>query len=412
MTVGNWAGNIRFAASRLHQPSSVDELRRLVAAAPRIKALGTGHSFSRIADTAGELVSLAGLPATVEVDQERGTAKVPAGIRYGELAGQLHQAGYGLPGMASLPHISVAGACATATHGSGNRVGNLATAVSAVELVTADGSLVTLTRDDDRFAGAVVGLGALGVVTSLTLDLVPAFEVAQYVYDQLPYETLLEQPDEIFGTAYSVSVFTSWRHPYADQVWLKHREPWDAPQRWLGARRADGPRHPIAGMPAVNCTEQLGVPGPWYARLPHFRLEFTPSNGEELQSEYLIPREATAEALTAIHGIRDRIAPVLQICELRTVAADDLWLSMSYQRDSTAIHFTWVADPDAVAPVIAAIEERLAPFDPRPHWGKLFSVPPQVLAQRYPRLPDFAALVREFDPTGKFRNDFLDRYLP
>lgn len=411
MRLTNWAGNVTFAAPRVHRPSTVDELRRLVAGSPRIRALGTAHSFSRIADTAGELVSVAGLPATVAVDPTRSTATVPAGIRYGELVAELHQAGYALPSLASLPHISVAGACATATHGSGNRIGNLATVVSALELVTADGSLQTLTRGDGRFAGAVVGLGALGVVTGLTLDLVPAFDVAQYVYDDLPYETLMEAWDEVFASAYSVSVFTSWRRPYADQVWLKHREPWPAPARWLGARRASGPRHPVPDMSPVHCTEQLGVPGAWYARLPHFRLEFTPSSGQELQSEYLVPRERTAEALAAVHAIRDRVAPVLQICELRTVAADDLWLSPSYRRDSTAIHFTWIADVEAVTPVVAAVERQLAPLAPRPHWGKLSGVPPEVVRGRYPRLPDFAALAREVDPAGKFRNEFLDRYL-
>jgi alditol oxidase len=408
--VNNWAGNVTFAASHLHRPSTVDELRRLVAGSARIRALGTAHSFSRIADTSGELVSVAGLPAAVSIDPATSTATVAAGIRYGDLVTQLHEAGFGLPGMASLPHISVAGACATATHGSGNRIGNLATAVSAMELVTADGSLLALARADERFAGAVVGLGALGVVTSLTLDLVPAFEIAQYVYDDLPYETLLEQWDEVFATAYSVSVFTGWRRPYADQVWLKHREPWEAPQRWRGARLADGPRHPVPGAPPAFCTEQLGVPGPWYARLPHFRLEFTPSSGEELQSEFLVPRERTADALAAVHRIRDRVAPVLQVCELRTIAADELWLSMSYQRDSTAIHFTWIADPAAVMPVIAAVEEQLAPLAPRPHWGKLFGVPPEVVRSRYPRWDDFVALARDLDPAGKFGNEFLDGY--
>jgi xylitol oxidase len=408
----NWSGNVTFAAKRVHRPSSVDELRRLVAATQRLRPLGTAHSFSRIADTDGEQVSVAGLPPEVAIDRDRGTATVAAGIRYGELVGALHEAGYGLPGLASLPHISVAGACATGTHGSGNRVGNLATAVSAVELVSADGSLVTLSRDDPRFAGAVVGLGAAGVVTRLTLDLVPAFEVAQYVYDRLPYEVLVERWQEVFAAAYSVSVFTTWTGPYADQVWLKHRDPWRAPDSWLGARRADGPRHPIPGMSPVHCTEQLGVPGPWYARLPHFRLEFTPSSGEELQSEYLLPRGAAAEALAVIDQIRDRVAPVLQICELRTVAADELWLSPSYQRDTIAVHFTWIADAAAVTPVIAAVEERLAPLEPRPHWGKLSGIGPDVVRSRYPRWKDFVALTRELDPAGKFRNEFVDRCFP
>lgn len=411
MQVTNWAGNVTFAAQRVHRPSSVDELRALVAGSPRVRALGTGHSFSRVADTDGELVSVADLASAVALDPQGRTVAVPAGMRYGELVAQLHKAGYGLPSMASLPHISVAGACATATHGSGNRIGNLATAVSAMDLVTADGSLIRLTRQDERFAGAVVGLGALGIVTSLTLDLVSTFDIAQYVYDDLPYEVLVEQWDEVFASAYSVSVFASWTRPYADQVWLKHREPSAAPPRWRGARLADGPRHPIADLSPVHCTEQLGVPGAWYARLPHFRLDFTPSSGQELQSEYLVPRHRTGEALAAIERIRDRVAPVLQISEFRTIAADDLWLSPSYQRDSTAIHFTWIADVDAVTPVVTAVEEQLAPLDARPHWGKLFGMSPEAVRARYPRWADFVALASDVDPTGKFRNEFLDRYL-
>jgi alditol oxidase len=306
----------------------------------------------------------------------------------------------------------VAGACATGTHGSGNRVGNLATSVAALELVTADGSLVTIDRDDARFPGTVVALGALGVVTRLTLELVPAFEIAQHVYEDLPFPVLVERWEEVFAAAYSVSVFTSWTRPYADQVWLKAREPAAAPQRWLGARRADGPRHPIPGMSPAYCTEQLGVPGPWYARLPHFRLEFTPSSGEELQSEYLLPRECAAEALAALDAIRDRVAPALQICELRTVAADELWLSPSYRRDTIAVHFTWIADAAEVTPVIAAVEERLAPLAARPHWGKLFGVAPETVRSLYPRWDEFVALAGELDPAGTFRNEFLDRYLP
>ncbi|QSB13315.1 FAD-binding protein [Natronosporangium hydrolyticum] len=421
MSVSNWAGNVTFGAGRVHRPATVGELRRLVAGADRVRALGTGHSFNRIADTTGDLVSVAGLPATIEIDRERAAVTVAAGVRYGELVAELHQAGFALPSLASLPHISVAGACATGTHGSGDGIGNLATLVSALELVTADGELVELRRDvdGDRFSAAVVGLGALGVVTSLTLDLVPTFQIRQYVYEQLPHQTLADRFDEVFRAAYSVSVFTGWDGPHARQVWHKHRlpDPDDAPAaaaapEWLGARLADGPRHPVPGASPVHCTDQLGEPGPWHLRLPHFRLDFTPSSGQELQSEYFVARQRAPEALAALERISDRIAPVLQISEVRTIAADELWLSPCYRRDSVACHFTWIADTEAVTPVVAAVEEQLAPFAARPHWGKVFGMPPATLRGRYPRLPEFAALAREFDPAGKFRNDFLDRYLP
>ncbi|MGC4808504.1 FAD-binding protein [Micromonospora sp. DT233] len=407
----NWAGNVRYAAARRHRPSSVDELRRLVAGSERVRAVGSGHSFNRFGDTVGDLVSLAGLPPTVEVDPRRRRVTVAAAVRYGDLATQLHAAGYALPTMASLPHISVAGAVATATHGSGNDIGNLATAVAALELVTADGDLLTVRReaDGDRFAGMVVGLGALGVVTRVTLDVVPAFDVRQYVRLDLPRPAL----DEAFASAYSVSLFTDWRGGRIGQVWRKQLA--DAPPPaadWLGTTAAAGPVHPVPGMPTENCTAQLGEPGPWHDRLPHFRLGFTPSSGDELQSEYHLPRAAAAEALAALDPVAERIAEVLQVCELRTVAADELWLSPQYRRDSLAVHFTWVDDADAVAPVLAEVEGRLAPFTPRPHWGKVFTLDPAAVAAAYPRHADFLALLREADPAGKFRTPLLDRYFP
>ncbi|HEU5110376.1 MAG TPA: FAD-binding protein [Micromonosporaceae bacterium] len=412
----NWAGNVAFRARRMLRPASVDELRSIVAESDRLRILGTAHSFNRLADTEGDLVSVAGLPPTVEIAADRRSVTVAAGVRYGELAQRLDAAGLALHNLASLPHISVAGAVATATHGSGERHGNLATAVSALELVTADGDLVRLARGDEGFAGAVVGLGALGAVTALTLDVEPAFELSQTVYEGLPLDALAEHEAEILGAAYSVSLFTGWAGPTIDQVWVKRRaddRPDHAPPppaRWLGATPADGPRHPVPGMGAENCTEQGGVPGPWHARLPHFRLDFTPSSGEELQSEYVVAREHGVAALAAVDSVRDLVAPVLQICEVRTIAADELWLSPNYRRDSLAVHFTWVADGDAVAPAMAAVEERLAPLAARPHWGKLYGIDPATVRGLYPRWADFAALVGRYDPAGKFRNEVLDRY--
>lgn len=411
--ISNWAGNVTFTAARLHRPASVPELQALVAGADRIHALGTGHSFSRVADSPGDLVSVAGLPPVMDVDTAAGTVTVSAGLRYGELAPYLNDKGYALHNLGSLPHLSVAGACATGTHGSGMRNGGLATAVSAIELVTAGGEVAFVQRGDELFDAVVVGLGAFGVATRLTLDILPAFEVEQYVYDGLPFAALREHFTEVMAAAYSVSAFTDWAGPAVRNVWVKRRvdEPLPPPEQWLGAVRADGPRHPVPGMPAENCTEQLGVPGPWHARLPHFRLEFTPSSGEELQTEYFVAREDAVAALDALDGVRDRIAPVLQICEIRTIAADRLWLSPAYARDSVAFHFTWIKDAAAVAPAVAAIEERLAPFGARPHWGKVFAMAPEVVAERYPRLRDAAALARARDPRGVFRNEMLDRYL-
>ena len=357
----NWAGNVTFRAARHHRPTSIGQLQALVARADRVRALGTGHSFNRLADTEGDLVSVAGLPKLLEIDSTGRTVTVGAGMRYGELGSPLHEKGFALHNLGSLPHISVAGAVATGTHGSGCSNGNLSTAVRALQLVTPDGETVALDRDRDgaTFPGAVVALGALGIVTHLTLALVPAFEIRQYVYDGLPYDRLIEHLDEILSAAYSVSVFTDWREPVSCQVWLKRRtgdHTQEPTSRWLGARLADGPRHPLAGMSPAACTPQLGQAGPWHERLPHFQLGSTPSRGEELQSEYFVARESAAGALGAVARLTAQVAPVLQTAEIRTIAADDLWLSPAYRRDSVALHLTWIADAIAVAPVVAAVE--------------------------------------------------------
>lgn len=416
----NWAGNITYRAAHRHTPSTIAGLQALVARSGRLRPVGTGHSFNRLADTDGDQVSVAGLPAMLDVDAKERTVTIAAGMRYGELAGPLHDRGWALANLGSLPHISVAGAVATGTHGSGERNGGLATAVRALEMVAPGGDLVTLDRDRDGdvFGGAVVALGALGVVTRLTLDVVPTFAIRQYVYDDLEYEQLLDAFDEVVSAAYSVSVFTDWRDPVRAQIWLKRRVETAGPEQdepaphWLGASLATGPRHPLAGMSPAHCTPQLGEPGPWHERLPHFRLGFTPSSGAELQSEYLVGRGSAVAALRAVAGLRDRVAPVLQTSEIRTVAADDLWLSPAYHRDSVALHFTWIADEAAVAPVVSAVEEALQPFDARPHWGKVFTTPPRELANLYERSAEFTALTQRFDPAGILRNDLLAEYFP
>jgi xylitol oxidase len=416
----NWAGNITFRAATVHHPESVPELRRIVAAARHIRALGSGHSFNTIADSPGDLVSLAALPSTVDIDTDRSTLTVGGGVRYGEMTGRLHAAGYALHNLGSLPHISVAGACATGTHGSGT--GSLATAVSAVELVTADGDLVRLDRTDARFPGSVVALGALGIVTALTLDIQPSYELTQSLYVGLPLQVAAERLATILACGYSVSLFTDWG-PLVGQAWVKRRvaaaplpggapdAPPPVPWAELGATAADRPLHPIPGMPPEHCTEQLGVPGPWHERLPHFRHEFTPSHGAELQSEYFVPTEHGPAAIAAVSAVRDLVQPVLLTSEIRSVTADPLWLSPAHGRDSVALHFTWIDDTPAVLPAVAAVEERLAPFEPRPHWGKVFGTDPDTVRASYPRLPDFQRLMREHDPAGKFRNEFVDRYL-
>ncbi|MBC7274675.1 MAG: FAD-binding protein [Streptomyces sp.] len=408
-TVTNWAGNITYTAKELHRPRSLDALRSLVADGARVRVLGSGHSFNVIADPGpdGVLLSLDALPPTVDVDTAARTVRVAGGVRYAELARAVHAHGLALPNMASLPHISVAGSVATGTHGSGVGNGPLAAPVRAVELVTGDGTTVTVERGEERFGGAVTALGALGVVTALTLDLEPAYEVEQHVFTELPLAGLDPAAFEtVMSAAYSVSLFTDWREPGFRQVWLKRRTDQPLPD-FPFAAPATEKMHPVPGMPAVNCTEQFGAPGPWHERLPHFRAEFTPSSGAELQSEYLLPRRYAVDMLTALDGIRDTVAPVLQTCEIRAVAADGQWLSPAYGRDTVAAHFTWIEDTAAVLPVVRRLEAALDGFEARPHWGKVFTTPAHVLRERYPRLDDFRALAAELDPAGKFANAFV-----
>jgi len=413
----NWAGNYSYRANSIHTPESPEQLQEIVSKGTKIKGLGSRHSFNDVGDSPGTLISLAKLAQPLLLDEGMEQVTIGGGVRYGELCQFLFDAGYALHNLASLPHISVVGACATGTHGSGIRNGNLATAVAAIQLVTANGELVTLSRTDqpEQFAGAVVSLGGLGVISCLTLDLLPTFDMRQLVYEQLPHAELAANFEAIIGAAYSVSLFTNWQSETVEQVWLKQRldnAPAETPSRtFYQATLADADRHPIVTQSAENCTRQMGVPGPWHERLPHFRLEFTPSNGEELQSEYFVPREAGVAAFQAIWQLRGRLAPHLFISEVRTIAADDLWLSPAYQRDSVAFHFTWKRDWANVQKLLPLIEEVLRPFNPRPHWGKLFTLTPAQLQAQYEKLPAFRELLKQYDPTDKFRNPYLDKYI-
>lgn len=410
MELRNWGGNYRYRARALHRPTSLGELRRLVESRRRLRVIGSRHSFNAIGD-GEELVTLDGLPGEVMIDREAGAVSVPSHVRYGELADRLAAEGLALANLASLPHISVAGAVATGTHGSGVANGNLATSVAALELVRADGGIARLSRREPDFDGAVVALGALGIVTKVVLDVQPTYDICQYVYEGLAWDALFEHFDAIFSAAYSVSVFLRWGER-TDQVWLKRRaEDPAAPEELFGAPPAPADRHPIAGIDPVNCTLQLGRSGPWLDRLPHFRMGFTPSSGEEIQSEYHLPRERAVEAIDALRGIAGTMRELVQVTELRTIASDALWLSPQYGRDTVAIHFTWAPDQAAVERALAEIEAILLPLGARPHWGKLFLARAADFADGYDRLPDFKALVHRFDPNRKFGNQWLEDHV-
>jgi xylitol oxidase len=403
----NWAGNLTYGTDRVHEAASIEQIRALLKSQDKVKVLGTRHCFNSIADSRYNLLSLKSMQG-IALDVGARTVTVGAGVTYGQLGPYLDGKGFALHNLASLPHISVAGACSTATHGSGEKNGNLATAVSAVEMVNASGAVVKLSREHEDFHGAVVGLGALGVITKVTLDVQPSYTVRQYVYENLPLAQMKDHFDAIQASGYSVSLFTDWQKQRINELWIKSRGTFPAPQEFFGARLATRNLHPITEISAENCTEQMGVPGPWYDRLPHFKMGFTPSAGKELQSEYFVPRRNAVDAILAVERLRDQVTPHLLISEIRTIAADDLWMSPCYRQPSVTIHFTWKPDWPAVQRLLPVIEKELAPFEPRPHWGKLFTMAPRELQSRYEKLADFRRLAAKYDPERKFRNDFLD----
>ena len=443
-SVRNWSGNQRHEFSRVHRPATLAAVQAAVRGAARVKAAGSLHSFNSSAGPCGEgseLILLSALAAASPPELDAAakpapTLTVSAGATYGEVFRFLAATPFALHNSASLPHISVGGSVATATHGSGARNGNLSTGVVALELVTADGEVLRVSRASHgaAFDGFVVHLGALGVVTRVTLALVPAFRLRQDCFENLPMERVLgamggsgggsgvgggDALARVMAAGYSVSLFTTWRGPVFEQVWRKSLpaelapecaggdgERGAAPEEFFGAVRARAKLHPC-GVPPEPCTEQLGAVGAWHERLPHFLFEFQPSVGEELQSEFFVSRDDAPAALRAVFALRAEISPILYITEVRSIARDSLWMSPEFERDSVAIHFTWKFEETKVAAVVPKIEAALAPFAARPHWGKLFSVPAAELERRYPRLAEFRALRRSLDPSGKFLNSYL-----
>jgi alditol oxidase len=414
VTLKNWAGNLTYGTTNLFEPNTVEEVQQAILKCNKVRALGTRHCFNRIADSEDNLISTRNLNSLIDIDPVAGTVTVDAGVRYGDFCKQIHEAGFAIHNLASLPHISVAGACATGTHGSGITNGNLATAVSAIELVDAKGEIITLSRDrDPDFYGAVVGLGSLGIVTKVTLDLIPTFHVRQDVYLNLPMTQLANHFDEIMSGGYSVSLFYDWQTENINQVWIKRvakeGETFQVEPTYFGATLAERNVHPIIELSAENCTDQMGVVGPWYERLPHFKMDFTPSSGEELQAEYFVPRGLAVQAIKAVATLRDEIKPVLMITEIRTIEADNLWMSPAYHQPSVAIHFTLKQKVAEVNALLPKIEEKLSPYQVRPHWGKLFTIPPSALRARYEKFDDFQQLINHYDPQSKFRNSFMNQ---
>ena len=408
----NWAEHIAFGALSTYFPRSLGEVQEIVRRSDKVRVVGARHSFNAIADTSGALVSLRALDRRVEIDAAARQVTIDAGMTYAELGPVLDAAGWALFNLASVPDFTIVGAVSTATHGSGDANRTLAASVAALDIVIGSGDAVTLKRGEPDFEGAVVGLGALGVVTAITLDLVPRFEMRQYVFHDLPFETVANRFDALMGSADSVSLFTRSMGDRVDQAWLKNdvtRPPPDAD--FFGGRPALEQCSPVAGGNPSRITPQMGVPGPWFELLPHMRIGALPAIGTEFQSEYFIARADAGAALRAIRAIESALFPALIVCEIRTIAADAFWLSMTNGRDSVGLHFSWQRDWTMVENALNVLETALAPFDPRPHWGKLFVMPARDVRSRYPRLDDFRDLAARYDPQGVFRNAFLDTYI-
>jgi xylitol oxidase len=407
----NWSEYVAFGAGATHYPPTVAEVQDLVRRAAKVRAVGARHSFNHIADTTGALLSLRALERRIEIDPGAKTVTIDGGITYAELVPVLDAAGWALFNLPSVPDFSVVGAVSTATHGSGNTNRNLASKVAALEIVTASGDLITLRRGEPDFDGAVVSLGALGIVTAMTLDLVPKFEMRQDVFHRLPFETVAQNFDALMGSAYSVSLFTHWNGDVVDQAWIKGLAGPAPTAGFFGGTAAPADCSPVIGKEPYGTTAQMGVAGPWFDRLPHARIGALPVDGYEYQSEYFVARRDAPAALRALKAVESQLHPVLVVSEVRTVAADEFWLSTNYGADSVGFHFSLERDKPAVAKALAAIEGALAPFNPRPHWGKLFVMPAADVRSRYPKLADFRALATRLDPGGKFRNAFIDEFV-
>ena len=407
----NWSDTVDLAGSE-SRPGSAAEVSELVRSHDSVLALGSAHSFSHVAVTPGLHVDTMGLPADIHV--EGATATVGAGTTYAVLGRELHARGMALAAMASLPHITVGGAIATGTHGSGDAIGTLSSAVTGLEIITSDGTTRWVRRGiDPDFPGWVVALGALGIVTRVELEVEPTYDVAQTVFAGLDLDLVEEDFDAVFSAATSVSVFTRWRPEPDAQLWLKRRI--DREGAWpggpaFGVAERDAPLHPLEQLDPVHCNPQLGQPGPWHERLPHFHADFTPSAGDEIQAEYLLPRVHAVEAIRALRTLHARITPLLHVTEIRTIRADDLWLSPAYGVDTVGIHFTWHRD-ERIYDVLPAIEDIVMPLGARPHWGKVSRATAEQVRSAFPRWDDFAGLLARVDPAGRFRSPFVTRLL-
>ncbi len=409
----NWAGNHAYTAARYVRARSLEEAQEVIRASTRVRLLGTRHSFNALCDTEGMLLDLTGLVTEPVLDQEHGTVRVAGGTPYNDVAAHLQANGLALANMGSLPHISVAGATSTGTHGSGTGNRILGSAVRRLELIGPDGELRTLSRGEADFDGSVVALGALGAVVSLDLDVEPTYDVRQDLYAHLRWSDVVERIDEVLASAYSVSVFGRWNDADPTEVLMKSRTTDDrSTADWIGGTEAVPAATASLTLGGGDHITARGTPGPWSDRLPHFRGDRQPSFGAEIQSEWFVPAAEAAAALRAVTDLAaataGELTALLIVSEIRGIHSDDLWMSPAQGRETVALHFTWRREPAAVLAMVRRVEDALAPFGARPHWGKVWD---RVDHDHHPRLADFRALAERVDPAGTFRNALVERVL-
>jgi len=409
----NWAGNLTFSAKEYIEIDSISKLQSIVSKASGVKVLATGHSFNDIADTNQTQISIKNLSNKIEIDSIKKVVLVPAGMQYADVCRYLETKGWALFNTASLGEITVAGAMLTGTHGSGSNNPVLSDCVEGIEMVLESGEIFNISREDsDEFFGFVISLGALGVFTKLKLKIVESFSIKQFVYENIGIQSISENFDDVFDKSYSVSYFSNWKKNSTGQIWMKFLDNNNFPQLpsvWLDGNIANANQHPVKVNDPSPCTDQMGVSGKWLYRLPHFKLDSSPASGDEVQTEYLVDRAYVSHYIDELSNIGDEIAARVYATEIRTIKADDLWLSGAHGRQTVGFHFTWKKS-DSLQTFLPKIEEILGNHNGRPHWGKLFSTPRENLIGRYPKYSNFEDLLKKYDPNKKFRNSFINRY--
>jgi L-gulono-1,4-lactone dehydrogenase len=424
----NWAGEQRCRPQAIERPGSRNGLEELVVAAAgrgqRVRAAGSGHSFTDIALTGGLLLRLEGLNRVLAADRASGRVKVEAGIVLSELNRRLDELGLAFENLGDIDRQTLAGSISTGTHGTGERFQNLSAQIEAIELVLAGGRAleVSAESDPDTFRAARVGLGALGVIYAITLRTVPAYTLHR-VDRPRPLDDVLESLDELVAASdhFEFYVFPHTRTALCRESWRTDEPPRPRSrtavyaqevvlENWVGQLFALGARHlpsqvpRLARIAAGNVGRSTKIDRSFEVFASERRIRFT-------EMEYAIPRQHAVEAIRRVLELAGR--PEHQVAypiEVRFVAPDDALLSPSHERVTTyvAVHqdrkLRW-------EPYFRGVEAIMSSYKGRPHWGKRHFQTAETLARLYPRWDDFARVRSELDPDGVFRNAYTDRVL-